>query len=531
MAILNFVSGQVISLKDDGSVNAGGKIYFYVIGTTTAKDTYPTAADAEAMTNPNANPLIMNSAGRGTAFLNGDYKVVEKDSNDVTLRTTDRVNPTATVTSTARSTAYTLIGTDTGGVTEASGTFTLTLTAAATLTSGWNHYVKNVGTGTITIARANSGDTINGTAANITLAADQGVTLRVIDAETGFITDNSPATRNTFTPVQYFTAGLGPSFVNNYSLSGAVAASALTITISGYDGTALSTTNKSQFTFRNATAATGTSSVVDSTANLTLTISSGSTLGATSGTAFRIWIVLFNDAGTLRPGAINCSTATDQYSIGDDVIASSTAEGGAGAADSAGVIYTGTAVTSKAMRVLGYMEFSLTTAGTWDEAPDKIQLWQPGMKLPGDVVQVQRTATGAVSTGTTQLPLDDTIPQNTEGDEYMTQAITPTASANLLRVVSQWCGSHSAAAPNLIAALFQDTTADALAAVMVSAAQLGPDVVPLRYQKVSGATATTTFKIRAGANAAGTTTFNGASGGRFFGGVYNSFLEVQEIMG
>lgn len=327
------------------------------------------------------------------------------------------------------------------------------------------------------------------------------------------------------------TAKRSPGAAENYSLSAAPAAGALTITLTGAGGTALSAANKAQFSFRSATAGTGTTEVVDATADLTLVLSSGSAVGATSGQPFRVWIVIFNDGGTLRLGAINCSTATAIYPLADDIIASASAEGGAGAADSAGVIYAGAAVTAKAMRVLGYMEFSLTTAGTWDEAPDKIQLWQPGMKLPGDVVQVQRTATGAVSTGTTQLPLDDTIPQNTEGDEYMTQAITPTASANLLRVVSQWCGSHSAAAPNLIAALFQDTTADALAAVMVSAAQLGPDVFPLRYQKVSGATATTTFKIRAGANAAGTTTFNGVSGGRFFGGVYNSFLEVQEIMG
>ena len=38
----------------------------------------------------------------------------------------------------------------------------------------------------------------------------------------------------------------------------------------------------------------------------------------------------------------------------------------------------------------------------------------------GIVVQTVHTQDGEVATGTTNLPFDDTIPQNTEGDEYMT---------------------------------------------------------------------------------------------------------------
>lgn len=530
MAIVNFTSGKIISLKDDGSVNAGGKVYFYTPGTSTAKDTYPTAADAEALTNANANPLILDSAGRGTAFLNGDYKVTVKTSADVTIYTTDSINPTDTVTTTSRSSAYTLLSTDNNGVTEASGTFTLTLTAAATLGAGWYHYVKNVGSGTVTIGRANAGNTINGTAANMTLEAGQDAVIRVIAAETGFITDTGPAISNTFTPVQYFTAGLGPGYLQNYSMSAAAAANALTMTLSGYDGTALSSTNKAQFTFRNATAVTGTTAVVSQTANLTLTISSGSTVGATSGTPFRLWWAVVNDAGTLRLAVQNCSTSTAIYAIGDDVLISSTAEGGAGSADSAGVWYTGTAVTSKAARIIGYTEHSLTTAGTWDEAPDKTQLWQPGMKLPGDVVQKQIVRTGALATGTTIIPYDDTIPQNTEGDEYMTRAISPTSSVNHVEVNASLSGAHSAASTFTVA-LFQDAVADALTAVFVYLTANAAATLPVQYRKLAGSTAATTFKIRAGGSAAGTTTFNGSAGTRAFGGVASSFLEVAELMG
>lgn len=336
---------------------------------------------------------------------------------------------------------------------------------------------------------------------------------------------------NEFSVPQYFTAGIGPGYLQNYSLAAAVDASAMTITLSGYDGTALSSTNKAQFAFRSATAGTGTHSVVSATANLTLTISSGSTMGTTSNVPANFWVVIFNDAGTLRLGAINCSTSTAIYPLSDDTLASSTAEGGAGGADSAGVIYTGSAVTSKAMRVLGYVEHTQATAGTYATEPSKVQLWTSGMKLPGDVVQRRKTVTGNAATGTTLTPLDNTTPQNTEGDEYMSLAIPPVSGANILDVEAQWIGSNSHAVPNITVALYRDSTADALAASYITTAGGGPDSFRIKYSTVASSTSSTTFKIRAGNNNAGTTTFNGAGGGGLMGGVTNSFIEIVERMG
>ena len=55
------------------------------------------------------------------------------------------------------------------------------------------------------------------------------------------------------------------------------------------------------------------------------------------------------------------------------------------------------------------------------------------------LVQVVNTETGAVATGTTNAVADNTIPQNTEGDEYMTLAITPTNTNNKLLIQgSKW---------------------------------------------------------------------------------------------
>jgi len=272
--------------------------------------------------------------------------------------------------------------------------------------------------------------------------------------------------------------------------------------------------------------------ILNITAASSLVLSSGSTLGATSGAALRVWIVGFNDGGTFRIGAVNCLSGTSIMSLMDDDIQSSTAEGGAGAADSAQVIYTGTAVTSKAMRVLGYAEWSsLTTAGTWT-TPTKVQTFGPGIKLPGDVVQVQRNATGALATGTTLIPFDDTIPQNTEGDQYMSQAITPRSAANVLAVRAQGSYSNTASGTDtMIQALFQDSTAGALACTAeAKGVSSGPVLLATTYAMKAGTTSATTFKIRAGQQTAGTTNFNGYNGTRIFGGVVSSFIEVREVM-
>lgn len=322
----------------------------------------------------------------------------------------------------------------------------------------------------------------------------------------------------------------GAGGAENYALSASVAANALTMTLSGA-AAALSATNKAAFTFRSATAGTGTPGTVDATADLSLIISSGSTLGATSGTPFRLWWAVVNDAGTLRLAVQNCSTATAIYAIGDDVLISSTAEGGAGAADSAGVWYTGAAVTNKAARILGYTEHSLTTAGTWDEVPDKIQLWQPGMKLPGDVVQSKVSESAAYTSTTTVMPGDNTIPQSTEGAELLTTAIVPAASSNWLEVEGEIPGSTSGNIA-LCAAIFRDAGANALAAAInTPSAADNMKRVAASIRVSAASTTSTTFKLRYGPNVAGTAYANGISTAGRFGGVLYSRLRVTEIVG
>lgn len=75
---------------DDGAILAGGKVYTYEAGTSTALDTY-----SDSSGTANANPIVLDSAGCAKIFLSANsYKFVIADSDDVTIRTIDAVSAT-----------------------------------------------------------------------------------------------------------------------------------------------------------------------------------------------------------------------------------------------------------------------------------------------------------------------------------------------------------------------------------------------------------------------------------------------------
>ncbi|MEE9354739.1 MAG: hypothetical protein V3U75_04040 [Methylococcaceae bacterium] len=148
------------------------------------------------------------------------------------------------------------------------------------------------------------------------------------------------------------------------------------------------------------------------------------------------------------------------------------------------------------------------------------------------IVQVVNTQSGAVNTGTTQMPYDDTIPQKTEGDEYMTLAITPKSATNklMIEVVIVLANSSGGSHDALTAALFQDSTAAALAGISNHLSFVNePIILNFKHFMTAGTTNETTFKVRAGLAEAGTTTFNGQSTARRLGGVSASSITITEI--
>jgi hypothetical protein len=146
----------------------------------------------------------------------------------------------------------------------------------------------------------------------------------------------------------------------------------------------------------------------------------------------------------------------------------------------------------------------------------------------GKLLQIVNYQTGALATGTTVVPFDDTIPQNTEGTEFLTLAITPTSTTTLLQI--DITASFSYSINNTVTlALFQDSTANALAASSeYGSTATGMINSSLTYKMTSGTISATTFKLRMGGETAGTLTLNGYGGARKLGGVYVSSINITE---
>jgi hypothetical protein len=89
MATGNVIPDPIFTgLDSDGNPLSGGKLFAYAAGTTTPQDTYTSSA----LTSANANPVVLDSAGRATIFLSSSsYKFILKTSADVTVWTVDNV--------------------------------------------------------------------------------------------------------------------------------------------------------------------------------------------------------------------------------------------------------------------------------------------------------------------------------------------------------------------------------------------------------------------------------------------------------
>lgn len=416
------------------------------------------------------------------------------------------------------------------------------ITGLADARDGATKEIVNVGSFAIVLKNADAGSTAANRfdfGADQTIAAKQGVRIRydATDSRWKLVASTAGAAvaDGGATAVKLGTSALGArSGIINGTLTvthNTPGANQLTIALKSLAGTDPTASDPVRVVFQNGS---GGFAVVDVTAALSLVLSAGSSFGFTNASAGRLWYPLIYTGSAVVIGAVNCLSGASIFPLHEGIPYTTTAEGGAGAADNTQTIYTASAQTSKYICLGGYSDWDsgVATAGNWATAPSRTLVWSPGMPRPGEVIQQVLTQTGASSAGATAIPLDNTIPQITEGDQYMTQAIVPLAPANVLKIRSVAFVSNNAVGW-MLAALFQDATANALAAgIVYNSTATGIAGLLISYAMKAATASSTTFRIRAGVDAGGgTLTFNGRSSVQSMGGVMASFLEVEELMG
>lgn len=314
----------------------------------------------------------------------------------------------------------------------------------------------------------------------------------------------------------------------NGELVASVAGNALTIALKTSAGNDPSTSDPVYVAIRDGTLTHGNYNIKSITAALSLVITAGSYFGQSNNVPFRIWIVLFDDAGTARLGAVSFTNLFAVGSFSDAVLHSSSTPSGSGG--NAGTIYTGTAVTSRPMRILGYMEWNsgMATTGQWTVGPDVIGLVTSATKLPGEQIGYVGVGTTPTS-GTTVFPVLGSTPQNTHGNDVGSFLYTPTSAINFIEL--EYRADCALSVGGLVAlAAFRSTNASAFAVACATVPSANARVqlsLKTAFQALSASQIN--FQFRAGGTVAGT--FTEGDGGALFGIGLTGFMGLREIVG
>ena len=166
---------------------------------------------------------------------------------------------------------------------------------------------------------------------------------------------------------------ISPVFTGTLTATGGVAAASLTskiqpITASIGSNALTITLNPTILDFRSSTLTSGTVTTVVVPAAISLIIPAGATIGTVSAVQSRIVVLAINNAGTVELAAVNISGGSplDETTL---ITTVTNASGG----NSATAYYSTTARSNVAYRVVGYIESTQATAGTWATTPSTIQ--------------------------------------------------------------------------------------------------------------------------------------------------------------
>lgn len=202
-----------------------------------------------------------------------------------------------------------------------------------------------------------------GTVDNANYSAKYHATAAATSAAAALVSENNAAT----SAAEADGVANSSYAIINCGIAASVAASALTVSIKTKAGSNASGADPVRIAFGDATITDGEFALVNLEAALSLTITSGSTLGQISGIEANIFVYAINNAGTIKLGV-------SRIKLDEGKVHTTVAEGGAGGADSSSSLYSDAVYSNIRIRLIGKIVNTQATAGTWATAPSAIIL-------------------------------------------------------------------------------------------------------------------------------------------------------------
>lgn len=149
-----------------------------------------------------------------------------------------------------------------------------------------------------------------------------------------------------------------------------------------------------------------------------------------------------------------------------------------------------------------------------------------------NLLQIQQLDTGAYATGTGITPADDTIPQITEGTQYLSVSITPKATNSKLIVETNVNFYVASSGTRVCTALHLIGQNDSLGCSFTQIPTDGIGITVYVKAEISNTNLTSkTFTTKIGCPTAINVRFNGiGTGTRIYGGNLKSFIRVSEYV-
>lgn len=131
-------------------------------------------------------------------------------------------------------------------------------------------------------------------------------------------------------------------------------------------------------------------------------------------------------------------------------------------------------------------------------------------------------------TGSTTIPFDSTAPLNTEGTEFGSAVLTPTAATSTVRIAFSATIDAGADATTVIVAIFRNTTCVCAVPITIDTAGR-PKTVSISHMDSPATTSPVTYSGRIGSTTGNTWYLNSTSTGNNLGGTITSSAGIEEF--